>query len=191
MQYDKDILNKTGIFVFDNAVSTQLCEHTIDLFNQDKKNHFKGLTGGGYNPLIKNTIDWYINGSLKNKYYSILNIALEKVLEKQWFYKKYNISWTGLQFQKNVKGKGFFKWHCDNDESDLNATRLLAPIFYLNDVEVGGETEFAYQNFKIKPKAGTLIIFPTTFQFVHRGKKPLSNDKFIITTFGITPRNIR
>jgi hypothetical protein len=54
-------------------------------------------------------------------------------------------------------------------------------MFYLNDVEEGGETEFLYLNTKIKPVKGTLVYFPTHFPFVHRGNIPISDDKYIMT----------
>jgi hypothetical protein len=56
-------------------------------------------------------------------------------------------------------------------------------IVYLNDVEVGGETEFLYPKIKVKPKKGSLVIFPSAYPFVHRGNKPISSDKYIIATW--------
>ena len=38
--------------------------------------------------------------------------------------------------------------------------RTMAWMVYLNDVEEGGETEFLYQKLKIKPKKGTVVIWP-------------------------------
>ena len=52
-------------------------------------------------------------------------------------------------------------------------------MFYLNDVEEGGETGFYYQDVEIKPKKGTLVIFPAGFTHLHRGKMPVSNNKYI------------
>ena len=56
-------------------------------------------------------------------------------------------------------------------------------MFYLNDVKEGGETEFYHQKIKIKPKAGTLVLFPAGFTHTHKGNMPISNDKYIITTW--------
>lgn len=44
-----------------------------------------------------------------------------------------------------------------------------------------GETEFLYYPRRIKPKQGTLIVFPGAFTHAHRGNPPLSGDKYIIT----------
>ena len=58
--------------------------------------------------------------------------------------------------------------------------RKLTFLWYINDVEEGGETEF-FGNHKIKPEAGKLILFPASWTFPHCGKMPISDDKYIIT----------
>lgn len=75
---------------------------------------------------------------------------------------------------------GFHRWHCEHG-SGLNATRSLAWMIYLNDVDNGGETEFLYQHLKVKPKAGSLVIWPAGVTHPHRGNPPYSNEKYILT----------
>ncbi|AXR08139.1 2OG-Fe(II) oxygenase [Salinimonas sediminis] len=61
--------------------------------------------------------------------------------------------------------------------------RVLLFMFYLNDVEEGGETDFYYQNRSIQPKAGRMVIAPAYFTHTHRGQIPISNDKYILTSW--------
>ena len=61
-----------------------------------------------------------------------------------------------------------------------NDKRCLTWMVYLNDVNEGGETEWLYQQLKIKPKRGTVVIWPTGFTHLHRGNPPMSN-KYIVT----------
>ena len=49
------------------------------------------------------------------------------------------------------------------------------------DRDEGGETEFLYQSMRVKPKQGTLLIWPAAFTHTHRGNPPLSNEKYIVT----------
>jgi len=49
-----------------------------------------------------------------------------------------------------------------------------ASIIYLNDDYVDGELYFVNKNYKIKPKPGTLIIFPGTEEYEH-GVKTVGN----------------
>lgn len=185
MQYDKEILEKTGIFVFNNAVSPQLCEDTINFF-ENSKNVDRGKTFSGYNPHIKNSLDLHIYDKyLVDRFTKILFLAHKSVLEKHHVLKDYPIVYSDLQMQKSIKDKGYFKPHIDCTLGVIEEDRVLAPIFYLNDVSEGGETNFINQKFKIKPTMGSLIIFPATFEYLHEGVPPKSNDKYIITTFGI------
>lgn len=86
----------------------------------------------------------------------------------------------GSKVQKTCVGQGYHIWHYESS-SRASSNRLLTYILYLNDVEEGGETELLYQRKRIKPKAGTLLIFPAAFTHTHRGNPPLSNDKYIMT----------
>jgi len=91
---------------------------------------------------------------------------------------KHNI--YSAKIQKTLIGGGYHVWHCES-ASRANCNRILAWTLYLNDVEEGGETEYLYQHLRIKPKKGTLVIWPAGFTHVHRGNTPISNEKYIVT----------
>lgn len=61
--------------------------------------------------------------------------------------------------------------------------RVLLFMYYLNDVDEGGETDFYYQNRSVSPKAGRMVIAPAYFTHTHRGQMPKSNDKYILTSW--------
>jgi hypothetical protein len=67
--------------------------------------------------------------------------------------------------------------------------RVLLFMFYLNDVEVGGETEFYYQQSRIAPKAGRMVIAPAYFTHSHCGHVPQSGDKYILTSWVLFNRS--
>ena len=85
-----------------------------------------------------------------------------------------------IKVQKILPGEGYHIWHPEVG-GKTNRNRLLAYILYLNDIEDGGETEFKYQKFRVKPKAGTLVMWPAGFTHTHRGNPPLTNTKYIMT----------
>ena len=90
----------------------------------------------------------------------------------------------GFVITKYIKKKGYFKWHKDRGLMKTNERdRYLSAILYLNDVDIGGETEFKYQNKIIKPLKGQLLIFPSDWTYYHRGKIPESHDKYICNNF--------
>lgn len=90
-----------------------------------------------------------------------------------------------INLQKYVRGEGgYFAWHTEVSPSDPSGEKLhrvLPFMAYLNDVEDGGETEFYYQELRVKPVRGTLLIWPAYFTHTHRGLTPRSGDKYILT----------
>lgn len=85
-----------------------------------------------------------------------------------------------IKAQKTKVGGGYHVWHFEASSS-TTSNRVLSYIIYLNDVEEGGETEFLYIPKRIKPKAGTCLIFPGSFTHTHRGNPPISNEKYVLT----------
>lgn len=47
------------------------------------------------------------------------------------------------------------------------SSRVLSTVMYLNDDYEGGEIEFRHSNVKLKPKAGSIIFFPSNFLYIH------------------------
>ena len=79
-------------------------------------------------------------------------------------------------------------WHADSGAgSEATGCRAIAAVFYLNDVEEGGETIFSSPDpTAVQPRQGRLLLFPTSFNYHHAGAPPVSHHKYIATTF-VTP----
>jgi 2OG-Fe(II) oxygenase superfamily len=81
---------------------------------------------------------------------------------------------------------GYPYWHCElypKDASCDSLHRVLLWTIYLNDSFGEGETEFLYQDKKIQPKTGALLIAPSAFTHTHRGNQPKNGDKYIATSW--------
>lgn len=90
-----------------------------------------------------------------------------------------------LQWYRAGQG-GYPYWHCElypRDPSAETLHRHLLWTIYLNDGFDAGETEFLFQQRKIVPRAGDLLIAPTAFTNTHRGNRPQGGDKFIATSW--------
>jgi len=81
---------------------------------------------------------------------------------------------SGYEITRYVGDNGDrFEWHQDymtDNEYGQGAARYLSYIWYLNTVD-GGETEFV-NGFQVKPEAGKLFIFPSTWTYLYREKTP-------------------
>lgn len=83
-------------------------------------------------------------------------------------------------------------WHSEWDESSPVPPFKLSLSLYLNDDFEGGELEFQYKPYKIKPKAGTLVGVPVTKEFTHRVTK-ITSGNWRHTLYGASwndPNNI-
>lgn len=92
-----------------------------------------------------------------------------------------------INAQKYVaKSGGYPYWHSEvypQAQHNDALHRILLFMFYLNDVEEGGTTDFYYQNRTVEPRAGRMVIAPAYFTHTHRGSIPISNDKYILTSW--------
>ena len=98
-----------------------------------------------------------------------------------------------INIQRYTAGKGGYPyWHCEHYPKDAQCEtlhRTLLWTVYLNDGFEAGETEFFYQQRKIAPKTGSLLIAPTSFTHTHRGNTPVGGDKYIATSWVLFQRS--
>lgn len=83
--------------------------------------------------------------------------------------------------QYKANGEDCFEPHYDSAGS--KCSRYLVFLFYLNDVEEGGETEFVDLDCAVEARKGRLLIFPPFWMYRHSGNMPVSNDKVILSTY--------
>ena len=92
-----------------------------------------------------------------------------------------------INLQWYAAGEGGYPyWHCElypRDASGETLHRHLLWTLYLNDGFDAGETEFLFQQRKIAPRTGDLLIAPTAFTHTHRGNRPQNGDKVIATSW--------
>lgn len=79
-------------------------------------------------------------------------------------------------------GADYFREHLDVQDY-ASAKRFLVMFAYLNTVEDGGETTFPRWGVSIKPKVGSVLLFPPGPPYVHAGEAPISGPKFILSTY--------
>lgn len=90
-----------------------------------------------------------------------------------------------LQKYRQASG-GYHHWHSEIYPTDAECEslhRVLLFMFFLNTVDEGGATEFRYQNTAIRPQAGRMVIAPAGFTHTHKGAVPISDDKYIVTSW--------
>jgi hypothetical protein len=179
------------IGIFENAFSKEYCENLIKCYDIAIEAGY-GRTrqeNEAFNKLQK--ADTQIFNELDNIQVPIPNITEFNRVYWDKCYPLYANEFPALKesaqhsnytfkMQKTELREGYHVWHYEASTRDMS-NRLLTWTLYLNDVEEGGETEFLYQSVRVKPKQGTLLIWPAAFTHTHRGNPPLSNVKYIVT----------
>jgi hypothetical protein len=180
------------IGIFEDAFTKEYCDSVINCFENAEK---AGLTisrqqQDDITKLKKDDTQWYAHASIHLNHSGELIRPFKDMLWGQ-VYPKYADTYATLKeyashtnycfkVQKTEIGQGYHVWHSETGSRDT-CTRILAWTLYLNDVEEGGETEFLYYPKRVKPKAGTLVLWPAGLTHTHRGNPPISNTKYIVT----------
>ena len=173
--------------VYDNVLPLSLCDILIDTFessthkevvDKDFKPFFTQLN------LTKHYTDWsesLIMSALKcfSQYALDLRdwahfLKGNELAMEEFRIKRYNAN-TGEQFADHIDA-------CNLESSK----RYLSLLFYLNDDFSGGETVFhpgQFNQLEVKPKKGSVVVFPPTWQYPHAGLPLIEGTKYIMSTY--------
>lgn len=69
------------------------------------------------------------------------------------------------------------------DSAPVPTVEHISSVLYLNDDYEGGELNFPNHGITIKPKAGSVVIFPSIPPFTHESKKIISGTKYMSPGF--------
>lgn len=163
------------ILEFNDVLSEEMCENIIKKYDKDERK-IKG------DLMITSLPDWndidkHVSDVL-SKYIDIYIDTIDKYCVEKSDTTFELLHDTGLKIQKD----DYYKWREDSYYS--NVDRKLSCIFYLNTLQVndGGSTIFSCGK-QIRPKCGSLLIFPSTWTYYHRGEEIYNREKYTITTF--------
>lgn len=196
-------MNPNFIQEYKKSLPPVVCENLISLFEEREDLHVAGQTTEGVNTQWKHDTEISLNpeflDSEKHPDFSILLqsllMCLQEGLEK--YKKEYNVDlgngqtagvdaiceWrTNYEFniQRYLPGEGYKVMHCEVPNSGVSK-RVLVWMFYLNDVEDKGGTEFMFQDYTCKAEQGKLVIWPPYWTHYHRGIVSPTETKYIVT----------
>lgn len=166
-----------------------ICDDIIEWFENEAKTTDGCLTCNGenfYNYDRKKSTDAKLqdNKELCDRYFSQLKKITNKYIQEYHFCNE-NSAFAIIQsinVQKYKPAEGFFAWHSERaSRFEPDSSRHLVFMTYLNDVTDGGETEFYYQQVKMKPKKGLTLIWPADWTHTHRGISSPTQEKYIVT----------
>jgi hypothetical protein len=190
-----NIKHEQFIGIYEDAFSKEYCESVIDYFEKmvkagctlNRQQEMKNTLKSSKNDLFHfanddPAISLNANSTLMRQFNEVFwGQCYADYASKFWNLKEFGPhSSYCFKIQKTEPGQGYHVWHSESTTRET-CNRILAWSVYLNDIEEGGETEFINQHMRIKPKQGTVVIWPAGFTHTHRGNPPLSKTKYIVT----------
>ncbi|MGD9390931.1 MAG: 2OG-Fe(II) oxygenase [Thioalkalispiraceae bacterium] len=189
LQTIKEIKPNTFIYEQRDALDKQLCAEMIQRFEQHTDEQYAGRIGQtvSQDQSVKKTTDLVVSGKehwkdVDHALFKSLATAIKEFRETFPYFKG-PFKDMGYGLQRYQPGE-YYHWHIDGGSHDF-AMRQLVALWYLNDVPEGhgGETEFLYQDIKVRPEAGKLILFPPFWTHEHRACTLDQGVKYIATTW--------
>lgn len=107
------------------------------------------------------------------------------------------VHWTFDGHLLTYENSQHIGWHSDNliaryppdkyghmPESQFSIHLTLSALLYLNDDYLGGEIEWKYANASLKPRAGSVVIYPSHFMGTHRVLPCIGKRKAYVKFYG-------
>jgi Rps23 Pro-64 3,4-dihydroxylase Tpa1-like proline 4-hydroxylase len=126
---------------------------------------------------ISDILNNNITQTINNLFYSLListsnSYARRFDIQENFFHENYQL----LKYRPGEK----YDAHYDGG---TQIGRCISALCYLNDDYVGGELEFVNFGIKIKPKAGSMILFPSNYAYRHIAHEIVSGTKYALVTW--------
>ncbi|MEY4615078.1 MAG: Synechococcus phage, partial [Pseudomonadota bacterium] len=112
----------------------------------------------------------------------IFSIFDENVKKYQEAFDINGLADSGYDLLRYSEGEEY-KIHCDQLIAHPGSDRVVSGLIYVNDDYSGGEIEFDRFNLKIKPEAGTVLLFPSNFIYTHQSHPVSAGVKFAVVVF--------
>jgi hypothetical protein len=174
---------------YPGALSQQACDDIVARFEADSRK-YPSRTATRVNPLIRSGTmleipryeEWADVCQLVTQVTRrCLDDYAQRYPSLQFLARPENSLLTPPIIERIEPGQGY-GYHVDAGAGGTH-DRIVSGLFYLRDIDEGGETEFPFQLMHVKPKAGLLLLFPPFWTHLHRGVSPVSAVKYNITNF--------
>ena len=166
-----------------NIIPNNVCNLLIELFENSSKKHERvdNKAKPNFTQLNLNQYCGNMVPELCKYFFAALTLYKKDVPAAKYLPEVKSLEEFRIK-RYEVGGLDRFDEHVDVG-SYASAKRGLAMLFYLNDVESGGRTLFPYQDETYIPIKGNVIVFPPTWEYPHTGEPPISNTKYIMSTY--------
>jgi prolyl 4-hydroxylase len=181
------------ILLVEDLLEPSLCKHIIQVAECCQ---FKPSS------ILVNVVDTDVRSSgmlpLGGKEGSLQETTNQLLLQKiqtvqELLFKRYGVKFPHTEMcsiLRYLPGQSY-KRHVDNlllasrfvEVANGIPTRDISVVGYLNDDFQGGETFFDRQNLKVKPQAGSVLVFPSYYTHPHQSLPVIRGKKYSFTSW--------
>lgn len=175
------------ILTFPEVLSKDFCEGLINAFKSDNSVHPSkiGSLDPKENKKVRKSKSLSLSQQKHLKHFDDFIYDILKKHANEYVNKFGPVSPNGLY--KDV-GNVVVKYsagdfYTSHQDYFIGGNRCISAIFYLNNVQKGGETFFHNLEKTIIPNQGDLILFPAYFTHRHEALPVIEGDKYVVTNF--------
>lgn len=172
----------------ENAISPEMCEEIIG-HSKNRTSRQATFAGGKENLDVRNTLIVDTKGIEGQLNQMMADLVINRI--EPFYRMKVECIERPVLLMYHPGGK--YEAHLDGEQNTRQPDgsyvwkRLLARdisiILYLNDKFTGGQLSFPKINFKIQPKAGLLVAFPSGRPYLHKAETVESGERLAIVTW--------
>lgn len=183
-----------GIFVFENYIKPEVCEELVNFAEKQQgtpllvidkeKSTEDNIVKVKHEQRVSERVDMdhyhaSINQIVKSAFTDLTKKCLQRELD--WF--------ETPQVLRYRKG-GTYKVHADSENMDIN-TRLwkkvmdrdISMLIYLNKEYKGGTLYFDKFNYRLQPKPGMVVLFPSDNRYMHAAEEVTDGVRYVIVSW--------
>jgi len=178
------------IRTYENALSASFCADVVNYFETEKSQQERN--GSNIRPGLSES-SWLEMDVSDCQQYNLRNMVVNCLRHYKSRYEKDcgirpalpEPSELAPLIVKRYDPGGTDRFQPHFDSISEVANRYLVFLWYLNDVEKGGETDFVDLGIASAPQAGKLLMFPPYWMYRHAGQVPVSGHKYILSTYAL------
>lgn len=183
-----------GVFVFPNFVDQSVLSELRQFADQQTGEPLMVIDSEKSTPdkIVKKMDDRrvseYVN--LKEYFNTVNQIICRAYMEIPPKYFHCEVEWYERPHLMRYRPGGYYQGHADSENMDPKTRcwhkvidRDLSVLFYLNDDYEGGELLFNKFNYRLKPKAGMLVMFPSDNRYMHTAENVEEGIRYAVVSW--------
>jgi predicted 2-oxoglutarate/Fe(II)-dependent dioxygenase YbiX len=183
-----------GLFMFENFLTPEVCSDLVEFANQCDGERLMVIDNDQSTPnnvvrvADKRRITERVN--LGERRSELIELVKSTFIDLTKQCTGRELEWFEAPDLMRYHEGGFYVKHADSQNMDPDTKiwskvidRDLSMLIYLNDDFEGGELSFYKLNYRIRPRAGAAVLFPSDQRFLHQAEAVKKGVRYAIVSW--------